>query len=224
MLDVRRDEKRGALTLLLCFLLFGFGPQETSAVEPGFRLHVSPGILKLNGRVGDNVKLGGGGSIEVAYRLYENFSLGVRWMAQYRLGASSTTIDGVDWDNVSMSGVLISSRLVFNPEETTRPMGVVGMGISWLRWEYAEPFYPPEDPAFSLDSDRLTATSFLLGGGVETDLGPHWEFCPAVYLLLNSWMDHTYEGREPYLDDEGERPIAPRDASFLLEIALGRRF
>lgn len=222
MLEVRNNGTMQTLILGLCIIALSF--YTATSAEPGFRAYVSPGVLKLTGEVGDNVGIGAGGSTELVYRMSENFGVGAKWLIRYQLGSSSNTIDNVEWEDVYLNGAILVARFSFNPDNTSRPMGIVGMGLSWLHWHYPEPFSPPEAPDYSITFDRLTATTFLLGLGMEADIGEYWEFCPVAYLYLNSWRDHTYQGLEPYRGADDEFPVAPQDASFLLEVSLARRF
>lgn len=210
-------------TALICLSIVVLSVQTADSAEPGSRVYLSPGAIKLTGKVGDNVGIGVGGSTELLYRMSENFGIGAKWLIRYQLGSSANTVDNVEWEDVYLNGAILVARFSFNPDNTSRPMGIVGMGLSWLHWKYPEPFSPPTDPDYTISFDRLTATTFLLGLGMEADIGENWEICPVAYLYLNSWRDHTYQGLEPYRDEDDEYPVAPQDASFLLEVSVARR-
>jgi hypothetical protein len=191
-----------------------------SAVEPGARITVSGGVLELLGETAEDFTLGLGGSVGIGYRLQESFVIGLRWIARYQHGVAGSVED--IYDTAYFNGFVVESALIFNTDERTRPMALVGLGLTWLGWDYKEPFAPNYDePDFLITDDKRRATTFLLGIGAEIDIGEQWELIPSVQLLLNSWSDHTHQGVT--VTDEDGVIQAPTDAGITVEVGIGRR-
>ncbi|MBN1426337.1 hypothetical protein JXA88_17440 [Candidatus Fermentibacteria bacterium] len=195
--------------------------------EPGLRVEGGISALKPLGSVGDDVEVGGadftvgaGGYAYVNYRLETSFSVGVR-CSWHGLGVSGN--GGKPYENASFMSILLASTRVFNPDEDIRPFAVGAMGLSWMRWRYAEPHPLAEDPTIVLDTDRRRATTFLLGGGAEIQVGDYWEFLPALHVLLHGWSNHT-QWVTQYDDEEKERPATPRTVSLEITVGVARRF
>lgn len=202
----------------MVFLVLAGGP--AGAVELGPQITVTGGILELLGETGDDFTLGVGGSLGLAYRLQESFVFGIRWIARYQHGVAGSVEE--PYDGAYFNGFLLESTLVFNTDERTRPIALVGIGLTWLGWDYEGLHRPYEDePDFLISEDKRRATTFLLGAGAEIDIGEQWELIPTVQLLLNSWSDHTHQGLT-ITDDRGNIQ-APTDAAIMLEIGVARR-
>jgi len=188
-------------------------------VEPGPRLTVSGGVMKLFGDVAEDFTMGAGGSIGLSYRLEESFSMGGRWITRYWHGVSSAGEDL--YSEAHFQGILLETNLVFNPDERTRPMAMMGFGLTWLGWSYDSPLSPGNESNFSFSGAKRRATTFMIGCGAEIDIGERWEMLPSVQVLLNSWSDHTYQGITD--KDEDGNIIVPTDAGLLIELSLARR-
>jgi hypothetical protein len=198
------------------------------AVEPGLRVKAGLSALKLLGTVGENIGVGGadftigaGGYVDLSYRLQESFAMGLRG-SWHGMGISGT--DQEAYDRASFQEILLVSMLVFDPDEETRPFATVGLGLSWLGWDHAEPYrpYPADEPDFTITDDRRRATTFLFGGGAEIAMGEWWELVPALHVRLNGWSDHTDQGI-PDLNDDDES-VAPTTVAFEATVGLARRF
>jgi opacity protein-like surface antigen len=210
-------------TLGALFLVMAAGPGR--AIDPGARITGGVGVLELIGETADELEsddftLGVGGSLGLGYRLQENFVFGIRWVARYHHGIAGSASD--KYDSAYFYGFLLESTLVFNTDERTRPIALVGLGLTWLGWNYKEPFRPyPDDLDFVISDDKRRATTFLLGIGAEIDIAERWELIPTVQMLLNSWSDHTYQG-VTITDKEGVIQ-APTDVGIMFEVGFGRR-
>jgi opacity protein-like surface antigen len=217
------DDDRGCsmmriLSLGMVFLVVA--GNAARAIEPGARITVSGGILEMLGETGDDFTLGVGGSLGLGYRLQESFVFGIRWIARYQHGVAGSVED--TYDGAYFQGFLLESALVFNTDERTRPIALVGIGLTWLGWDYKGLHQPnPDEPDFLISDDKRRATTFLLGIGAEIDVGERWELIPTVQLLLNSWSDHTHQG-VTITDDNGVIQ-APTDAGITVEVGIGRR-
>jgi hypothetical protein len=204
--------------LWLCLVFLALAGSVAQALEPGARITASGGVIELLGETGDDFTVGIGGSLGLGYRLQESFVIGIRGI-RYQHGVAGSVEDL--YDGAYFQGFLLESALVFNTDERTRPMALVGLGLTWLGWDYKEPYHPyPDDPDFLITHDKRRATAFLLGIGAEIDIGERWELMPAVQLLLNSWSDHTYQGVTITKDGVIQ---APTDAAIIVEVGFGRR-
>ncbi len=188
-------------------------------VEPGPRLVVSGGVLKLFGDVAEDFAMGTGCSMGLSYRFEESFSLGGRWITRYWHGISGAGEN--EYSEAHFQGILLETNLIFNPDERTRPMAMVGFGLTWLGWSYDSPQIPEDEPEFSFSDDKRRATTFVMGCGAEIDIGERWEMIPSVQVFLNSWSGHTYQGITDR--DDNDNIIAPTDAGLLIELSLARR-
>lgn len=214
---------RALFALLICsFLLPAYG------VEPGLRLKGGVSGLKLLGKVGDHIQVGGadftvggGGYADVSYRMQESFSIGVRG-SWYTVGISNT--DKQWYDSASLREILFIATLIFNPDEDARPFAAAGLGLSWLGWQYAAPHPVDGDPTFVINDDRRRASTFLFSVGAEVALGEYWELIPALNLRLHGWADHTYQGVVQADPDDEETSIAPTTTSLEITVGLARRF
>ena len=205
------------LWIYLVLMAVACGP--VWAIEPGARITAGGGMLALLGETGEDFTVGIGGSLGLEYRLQESFVIGVRWITKYYHGIAGSVRDV--YDGASFQGFLFESTLVFNTDERTRPMALVGLGLTWLGWDYKEPYRPySDDLDFVITDDKRRATTFLLGMGAEIDIGERWELLPTIQLLLNSWSDHTYQGVTVIKDGVIQ---APTDAGIMVEVGIGRR-